>query len=147
LQKELAEVQVEAESIRTELRRRERAQQLEARKAVRQEVAAGALPTLEAVVSGGVTGFDLDSAFDDLHFRRESATEVRLGYASAPHETLALTDGQAVQEVASLLAARELYRSGWEFGTPAARGVRIYPVGSKAERLVPASEIVVERPR
>jgi len=132
--------------IRTELRRRERTVQLEARRAVRQEVAAGGLPTLEAVVSGEAPGFGEDVALDQLRFRRESATEVRLGYASAARQSIAFTNGAEVKEVGGLAAARELYRGGWEFGTPAAPGVRVYPLGSRAERLVPAAEIRVEAP-
>ena len=40
--------------------------------------------------------------------------------------------------------ARELYLRGWEFGTPRARGVRVYAAGTRAERVVPATEIHVE---
>ncbi|MEA2644956.1 MAG: hypothetical protein QOE92_39, partial [Chloroflexota bacterium] len=33
---------------------------------------------------------------------------------------------------------------GWELGTPTSRGVRIYPVGSRAERVVPAADVHVQ---
>jgi hypothetical protein len=75
---------------------------------------------------------------------RESATEVRLGYASSARQTLTLTDGRASEDAGDLGAARGLYARGWDFGTPQARGVRIYPAGTRAERVVPAGEVHVE---
>jgi len=81
---------------------------------------------------------------DDLRFVRESATEVRLGYASASRQSLSFTDGSKTEEASDVAAARSLWERGWELGTPLARGVRIYPVGSRAERVVAASEIHVE---
>jgi len=143
LREQIDEIRAEVDAIRTELRRRERLAQVEQRKAVRVELAAGHLPSLEAWVSGAVDGAG-SSAFDDYRFLRESATEVRLGYASSARQSLSFTDGRATDDAADLAAARELYAQGWDFGTPQARGVRIYPTGTRAERVVPASEIHLE---
>jgi len=140
LQQELAVIQGEVDRIRTELRRRERMEQLGHRRAVREELAAGNLAGLVEVVSGAVdpggTG-----VLDDYRFLRESATEVRLGYASSSHMSLSFSDGTATEEADNLGSARELYARGWEFGTPQARGVRVYAAGTRAERVVPATEI------
>jgi hypothetical protein len=110
---------------------------------VRAELAAGNLAGLVEVVSGAVdpggTG-----VLDDYRFLRESATEVRLGYASSSHQSLSFSDGTATEEADNLATARELYARGWEFGTPQARGVRVYAAGTRAERVVPATEIHVE---
>jgi hypothetical protein len=106
-------------------------------------MAAGHLASLEDWVSGAVeTG--ASGAFDDYRFFRESATEVRLGYASSARQTLSFTDGRGADEAGDLAAARQLYERGWDFGTQQTRGVRVYPVGTRAERVVPAAEVHVE---
>lgn len=143
LQQELSAIRAEVDAIRTELRRRERLAQLQQRRAVRAEMAAGHLASLEDWVSGaGEAG--ASTAFDDYRFLRESATEVRLGYASSARQGLSFTDGRATEEAPDLAAARRLYERGWDFGTQQARGVRIYPVGTRAERVVPPAEVHVE---
>jgi hypothetical protein len=139
---QLDAIRAEIDIVRTELRRRERAAQLAHRRATRAELAGGV--TLEDLVAGGA---ELPvTALDQLTFLRESATEVRLGYASAARQSISFTDGTAVEEASDLLAAAALWARGWDFGTPAARGVRVYPVGSRAERVVPAGEVHA-RPR
>jgi hypothetical protein len=143
LREQIDEIRAEVDAIRTELRRRERMAQVEQRKAVRAELAAGHLPSLEDWVSGAVEGAG-SGTFDDYRFLRESATEVRLGYASSARQSLSFTDGRATDDAGDLAAARDLYARGWDFGTPQARGVRIYPTGTRAERVVPASEIHLE---
>jgi hypothetical protein len=143
LQKQLAAIRVEVEAVRTELRRRERMAQLGRRQAVRAELAAGRVAGLVEVVSGAIEPGG-SGVLDDYRFLRESATEVRLGYASSSHQSLSFSDGSATAEAEDLAAARELYARGWDFGTPQARGVRIYAAGTRAERVVPAAEIHLE---
>lgn len=144
LRARVQELLAEQELIRTELRRRRRAADLAARQATRRVLAEGTLPSLDEVVSGAVeVAFDPAASFADLKFLRESATEVRLGYAAASRQSVAFSDGRETREVSDLAAARELWRQGWEFGTNTTRGVRVYPVGSRAERVVPATEVHV----
>jgi multidrug efflux pump subunit AcrA (membrane-fusion protein) len=143
LHAELDRLRAEADALRTELRRRRRLAQLRGRQEVRAQLAAGELPTLEDVVSGADPRFEAAS-LDDLRFLRESATEVRLGYASASRQSLSFTDGSRTEDASDIAVARSLWEGGWEFGTPLARGVRIYPAGSRAERVVAATEIRVE---
>ncbi|HEV3233493.1 MAG TPA: hypothetical protein VG329_02965 [Candidatus Dormibacteraeota bacterium] len=143
LRVELDRLRKEADLVRSELRRRERAERLRQRQEARAEMATGEVPSLEDAISGAAAGFD-DAVLDDLRFLRESATEVRLGYASASHQSLSFTDGAATEEAFDVGTARELWKRGWEWGTPAAPGVRVYPVGSRAERVVPAAEVHVE---
>ena len=141
LQREVLELRAKVDVVRTELRRRERAEQLAARQATRRELAEGELPTLEAVVSGAAP--PPAEAFDGMRFLRESATEVQLGYASSTRQCLTFTDGRATEDAYDVAAATELWSRGWELGSPQARGVRVYPKGSRAERVIPASEIRV----
>lgn len=143
LQGQLAQIRSEVEALRTELRRRERQAQLRQRQALRADVAAGHMPNLEEVVSGTV---DIGGrgTLDGYRFIRQSATEVRLGYASANRQSLSLSDGSNTEDAADLASARALFDRGWEFGTAQAKGVRIYAAGTRAERMVPATEILVE---
>jgi multidrug efflux pump subunit AcrA (membrane-fusion protein) len=145
LQAEIDRRRAAVEAIRTELRRRARDQRLRDRQGVRAELRSGDLPSLEDILSGTDDRLG-EAAFDALTFLRESATEVRLGYAAAARQGLSLTDGAAAEEVFDVAAARRLWQQGWEPGTPATRGVRIYPVGSRAERVVPPAEIHVRWP-
>jgi len=144
LRQRLDALRAEIEVVRTELRRRERQATLAARRDVRAGLAAGQVPTLAEVLEGDGAGIELGVPLDQLRFLRESATEVRLGYSSASRQSLSLTDGRATEEVFDLGAAASLWARGWELGSPLARGVRIYPVGSRAERVVAATEIRVE---
>jgi hypothetical protein len=142
LQQQLAALRAEVDGMRTELRRRERMAQLEQRKAVRADLAAGKMAGLVEIVAGAI---DLGGSgvLDDYRFFRESATEVRLGYASSSGQSLSFCDGTATEDADNMATARELYLRGWEFGTPQARGVRVYAAGTRAERVVPATEIHV----
>jgi hypothetical protein len=129
------------EALRTELRRRERLETLQGRRQTRAEL--GEMPTLEAALAAPEPLLPSGLSLADLRCFRDSATEVILGYAAAAHPSLDLTDGSQVRTVTDLDEARRLWRDGWEPGTPATRGVRIHPLGSRAERVVPASEIRV----
>lgn len=136
-------MRAEVDGLRTELRRRERQTQLAQRQAVRAEVAAGHLPNLEEVVSGAVD-IGGPGTLEGYRFLRQSATEVRLGYASASRQSLSFSDGSSTEDAGDLVTARRLYQQGWEFGTAQARGVRVYAAGTRAERMVPAVEVLVE---
>ena len=144
LRASLAGLESQAEAVRSEIRRRERVAQVEARREVRQRLGAGEMPSLEDVVAAG----DLPDStrFDELTYVRDSATEVRLGYAAASHQEVSFTDGSSTADAADLATARQLWRAGWEFGTAAARGVRVYPAGSRAEKVVPAAEVHIKPP-
>ena len=144
LQQRAQSLRADIELLRTELRRRQRSLEVAHRREVRTGLRQGSVPTLEEAVSSTVEMFPTASSLDQLRFLRESATEVRLGYAAASNQSMEFTDGRQAAEARDLARAHELWRQGWEFGTPLARGVRIYPVGSRAERVVPASEIRVE---
>lgn len=144
LKSQLDAIVLEAEAVRGEIRRRERLALVEARRATRTRLGAGEMPTLEAVVAADVPADEV--RFDDLAYLRESATEVRLGYSSAAHQHVSFTDGSSTVDASDLGTARRLWREGWDFGTVAARGVRLYPLGSRAERVLPPAEVHVRLP-
>lgn len=145
LTRRAAQIRERIDAIRTELRRRARQATLQSRQAVRVDLASGRLPSLEELVSGAAAGIDPGAELDQLTFRLSSATEVRVGFASASRQSLSFTDGSVAEEAYALDRASQLWAQGWEFGSPQARGVRIYPVGSRAERVVPPGELRVER--
>ena len=144
LRARLKELDADAEMVRAELRRRERLESLQGRRRVREELVEGGMLSLPDLVDGS----ELPDAtrFDDLSYVRDSASEVRLGYAAASRQEVSFTDGSHTEDAADLGAARALWRRGWEFGTAATRGVRIYPVGSRAEKVVPAAEVHARHP-
>ena len=139
----LQALDAEAELVRAELRRRERLEALAGRRQVREELGGGRMPSLLELVQG-LEPPD-GTRFDELTYVRDSASEVRLGYSAASRQEVSFTDGSHTRDAADLGAARELWRQGWEFGTAAARGVRVYPVGSRAEKVVPAAEVHARR--
>jgi hypothetical protein len=144
LKSQLDALGLQAEEVRGEIRRRERLALVESRRETRSRLGAGEMPSLEELVAAALPADEVN--FDDLAYLRESATEVRLGYASAAHQHVSFTDGASTVDAADLGTARGLWRDGWDFGTVAARGVRLYPVGSRAERVVPPSEVHVRLP-
>jgi len=139
LRARVSELDAEAELLRAELRRRERMEGVQARQLVRDAVGSGALPTLVDLVDSDTPPGT--TRFDALTYVRASASEVRLGYAAASQQVVCFTDGTHTEEAVDLDSARALWRRGWEFGTSAARGVRVYPLGSRAEKVVPAVEV------
>jgi hypothetical protein len=143
LRARLQGLDAEAELVRAELRRRERLESLQGRREVRAELGSGAMLSLVDLVDG--SEMPDHTRFDDLSYVRDSATEVRLGYSAASRQEVSFTDGTHTQDATDLGAARELWRRGWEFGTAATRGVRVFPVGSRAEKVVPAAEVHARR--
>lgn len=146
-QRQLKELQVRTQEVATEQRRRERAAHIAQRKAVREQAAAGEMPTLEALLaeaSDAAAAPSADTPLRDLHTFLATGGEVGLGYASRPG-TLTLTDGRRQQSVATLGEARRLYAEGWEPGSPGVPGVRIHLAGTRVERVVPPDGVVVER--
>jgi hypothetical protein len=136
---ELDRLGAEADAVRGELRRRERLAQVESRRGTRARLGAGEMPTVEQVMAADEPSDA--TRFDDLTFVRDSATEVRLGYAAAAHQEVSFTDGLTTKDATDLGTARRLWRDGWDFGTLAARGIRVYPAGSRAERVIAPSEV------
>jgi hypothetical protein len=142
--RQLKELQARAAEVATEQRRRERAAHIAQRKAVREQAAAGEMPTLEAALAGAEPVAAEAAPLSALRAFLATGGEVGFGFASRPG-TLAFTDGRRQQSVATWGEARRLYAEGWEPGAPGVPGVRVHLAGTRVERVVPLDGVVVER--
>ena len=144
-QRQLKELQARAQEVATEVRRRERAAHIAQRKAVRDQAAAGEMPTLAAALAETPSAFADDTPLQQVRAFLATGGEVAFGYASRPG-TLAFTDGRRAQNASTVGEARRLWAEGWEPGSPGVPGVRIHLAGTRVERVVPLDGVVVERP-
>jgi hypothetical protein len=142
--RQIKELQARAQEVATEQRRRERAAHIAQRKAVREQAAAGEMPTLEAALGDPVSPAPEDAPLSALRAFLATGGEVGFGFASRPG-TVAFTDGRRVQNARTVGEARRLYADGWEPGAPGVPGVRVHLAGTRVERVVPADGVVVER--
>jgi hypothetical protein len=135
VEQRLAELRAERDVLLTEGRRRERLAQRERRAGLRDSMRAGELPTLAQLIA------DVDSgSFDDYRFNLKTGGEVRLGFPGA-RAAVAFTDGRRVDQARDLAQAAELYRAGWEPGSPGRPGVRVHFPGTRQEKLVDPNEV------
>jgi len=144
--RQLKELQARAAEVATEQRRRERAAHIAQRKAVREQAAAGEMPTLEAALSSPEAVAPDDTPLGSLRAFLATGGEVGFGFASRPG-TLSFTDGRRQQPATTWGDARRLYADGWEPGAPGVPGVRVHLAGTRVERVVPIDGVVVERHR
>jgi hypothetical protein len=139
-QAQLRELRARTGQIATEQRRRERATHIAARAAVREQAKSGAMPSVvDALVTAIIPD---DRALAEVAAFLKSGGEVRFGYATRPGP-LPFTDGRRVTNATTWGDARRLYGDGWEPGSPGVPGVRIHLIGTRVERVVDASEVVV----
>lgn len=142
--RQIKELQARAAEVATEQRRRERAAHIAQRKAVREQAAAGEMPTLEAALAAPDSLAPDDTPLASLRAFLATGGEVGFGFASRPG-SLAFTDGRRQQPATTWGEARRLYADGWEPGAPGVPGVRIHLAGTRVERVVPLDGVVVER--
>jgi hypothetical protein len=142
--RQVRELQARAAEVATEQRRRERAEHIAQRKAVREQAAAGEMPTLEAALSASDPIAALDTPLRSLRTFLATGGEVGFGFASRPG-TLGFTDGRRQQQATTYGEARQLWADGWEPGAPGVPGVRVHLAGTRVERVVPADGVVVAR--
>ncbi len=139
-QAQLKELRARAAQIATERRRRERAAHIAARAAVREQAKSGEMPSVvEALAMATIPG---ERALAEVAAFLKSGGEVRFGYATRPG-SLPFTDGRRVSNATTWGDARRLYADGWEPGSPGIPGVRVHLIGTRVERVVDASEVVV----
>ncbi|MDQ6855462.1 MAG: hypothetical protein M3Z57_00110 [Candidatus Dormibacteraeota bacterium] len=140
-QAQLRELRARSGQIATERRRRERAAQIAARAAVRDQAKSGEMPSVvDALGSVGLLPDERPLA-DVAAFLR-SGGEVRFGYATRPGP-VPFTDGRQSRSARTWGEARQLFTDGWEPGSPGVPGVRVHLVGTRVERVVDATEVVV----
>jgi hypothetical protein len=139
-QAQMKELRARIGQIATERRRRERAAHIAARAAVRDQAKSGEMPTVVEALATAT--FSADRALAEVAAFLKSGGEVRFGYANRPGP-LPFTDGRRVSHAATWGEARRLYGDGWEPGSPGVPGVRVHLIGTRVERVVDASEVVV----
>ncbi|MGH7903947.1 MAG: hypothetical protein ACREPA_07455, partial [Candidatus Dormibacteraceae bacterium] len=141
VEQRLAELRAERDLLLTELRRRERLQNREARADLKEAMRGGAVPTMADLIGGSVSG-----SLDDYVYNLKTGGVVRLGFPGARAQTLGFTDGVRSAPARDLAEAAALYGAGWELGGPGRPGIRVHFPGTRQERLVDASEVFA-RPR
>ncbi len=144
--RQLKELQARASEVATEQRRRERAAHIAQRKAVREQAAAGEMPTLEAALGAPEGIAPDDTPLGAVRAFLATGGEVGFGFAARPG-ALGFTDGRRQRSVTTWGEARQLWAEGWEPGAPGVPGVRVHLAGTRVERVVPLDGVVVERHR
>jgi pyruvate-formate lyase len=143
LEEALGRLRAQVQQVVSEQKRRERSQHLKARMQVRTTVAQGEMATLQQVAESSNDLVPPRATLRDLHFFRESGTEVGLGYATAREPTVWMTNGSATVAVRTVAEIRSRYLEGWDFGTGAHPGVRIHIPNSRTEKILEPSAIFV----
>jgi hypothetical protein len=138
----LREIRTRATELVTERRRRERAQQVAKRAGVREAAKTGGMPSLAAALASAEELFDQATPLTGLQAFLSTGGEVGFGFATRPG-TMTFTDGRQQRMARTWGDARELHSLGWDPGAPGVPGVRVHLAGSRVERVVPASEVVL----
>jgi hypothetical protein len=138
LEHDLAALRAERDVLLTEQRRRERGAHRASRADLKVGMKEGKFPTVAELVAGSEEG-----SLDDYVFNLKTGGEVRLGFPAARAQSLTFTDGAKNAQATNLAQASELYKAGWELGSPGRPGVRVHFPGTRQERLVPADEVFV----
>lgn len=142
-ERRLREIRARIGEISTERRRRERAAQVAQRATVREAAKTGGMPTLAAALGSAEALFADDRALQTIRAFLSTGGEVGFGFATRPG-AIAFTDGRAQRQARSWGEARQLHADGWEPGTPGVAGVRVHLIGSRVERVAPATDVVID---
>lgn len=138
----LREIRTRATELATERRRRERAHQVAQRAGVRDAAKSGDMPSLAVALASSDELFDPSTALTGVRAFLSTGGEVGFGFATRPG-TIAFTDGRQQRQARTWGEARELHALGWDPGAPAVPGVRVHLAGSRVERVVAATDVVL----
>jgi hypothetical protein len=138
----LHEIRARATELATERRRRERAQQVAQRAGVREAAKSGDMPSLAVALESAEELFTSATALLDVHAFLSTGGEVGFGFATRPG-TMTFTDGREQRLARTWGEARELHQLGWDPGAPGVPGVRVHLAGSRVERVVSATDVVL----
>jgi hypothetical protein len=139
---QLREIRSRQAELSTERRRRERAAHVQQRASVRQQAKSGEMPSIADALADPADLFPAETPLRAIHAFLGTGGEVGFGFATRPG-TLAFTDGRQQRQATTWGEARELHRLGWDPGTPGIAGVRVHLIGTRVERVVAATEVVV----
>jgi hypothetical protein len=138
----LREIRTRATELATERRRRERAQQVAQRAGVREAAKSGDMPSLAIALASSDDLYDAATGLTEVRAFLSTGGEVGFGFATRPG-TIAFTDGRQQRQAKSWGEARELHALGWDPGAPGVPGVRVHLAGSRVERVVAATDVVL----
>ena len=138
----LREIRIRGTELATERRRRERAKQVAKRAGVREAARSGGMPSLAAALASADDVFEPATPLTGVQAFLSTGGEVGFGFATRPG-TMTFTDGRQQRMARTWGEARELHALGWDPGAPGVPGVRVHLAGSRVERVVPASEVVL----
>lgn len=138
----LREIRTRATELATERRRRERAQQVAQRAGVREAAKSGGMPSLAAALESPEELFAPETMLTAVHAFLSTGGQVGFGFATRPG-TMTFTDGRQQRQARTWGEARELHALGWDPGAPGIPGVRVHLAGSRVERVVAASDVVL----
>jgi hypothetical protein len=139
----LREIRTRTTELATERRRRERALQVAQRAGVREAAKSGGMPSLAAALASAEGLFDPATVLSDMHAFLSTGGGVGFGFATRPG-AMTFTDGRQQRQARTWGEARELHQLGWDPGAPGVPGVRVHLAGSRVERVVSASDVVLE---
>ncbi len=138
----LREIRTRATELATERRRRERAQQVAHRAGVREAAKSGDMPSLAAALASSEELFSNETVLTAVHAFLSTGGEVGFGFATRPG-TMTFTDGRQQRQAKTWGEAREFHALGWDPGAPGTPGVRVHLAGSRVERVVAATDVVL----
>jgi hypothetical protein len=141
--RQLREIRARREEIATERRRRERAERHAARMAVRERAGSETMPTLSDALLAEPSPLGEERPLAAVRAYLASGGEVGFGYPTRPG-SLGFTDGRRLRSAVTWGEARRLYAEGWEPGAPGTPGVRVHLVGTRVERVVGPTEVLVD---
>jgi hypothetical protein len=86
--------------------------------------------------------YDAATGLTEVRAFLSTGGEVGFGFATRPG-TIAFTDGRQQRQAKTWGEARELHALGWDPGAPGVPGVRVHLAGSRVERVVAATDVVL----
>src|SRR5438105_8124915 len=141
--RQLREIRARQAELATERRRRERAAHVAKRASVRDQAKSGAMPSLDDALTAPDDLFDPATKLTDVHAFLSSGGEIGFGFPTRPG-SIGFTDGRRQQQATTWGEARALSADGWEPGAQGIPGVRVHLAGSREERVVTGSEVVLD---
>jgi hypothetical protein len=141
-ERQLRELRARAAEVATEARRRERADHVARRRAVREQAASGEMPSLADVLAGPEPVVPEERALTAVSAFLRTGGQVGFGFPTRPG-VMAFTDGRRSRQATTVGEARQLFADGWEPGAAGLPGVRVHLAGTRVERVVSAEDVVV----
>jgi hypothetical protein len=129
--------------VATERRRRERAEHLAARVAVRAAAGGETMPALGDALGAAALPLADELPLREVRAFLRTGGQVGFGYPTRPG-SITFTDGRRTAQASTVGEARRLWAQGWEPGTPGLSGVRVHLAGTRVERLAPVDDVVID---